>query len=241
MSSQTTTWTRQGLLPWTRLPSAWIESRGLLNFHWKPNGADHLAALMALLVIAHHANKDTGIARLTWNDLGQCTGVSRAKLAAGLSSLESRRLVEREPNGRSTFLLRDFGDGHVWAKLPAKPLYSDSGVRAFAKFTLRTRTELDALKLYLLFAARRDVKQNITMLSYPMIEEYSGVQHHNIKPALSLLIVQGLIIVDSRPSETNQYGIANGYRLASLQAYQHPGTTGRGFDNGITGDRSLER
>jgi hypothetical protein len=225
-------WTRQGLLPWARLPSAWIETRGLLAFRWKGEGADALAALMALLVIAHHTDKESGIARLTWDDLALCTGVSRAKLAAGLSILETRQLVQREPAGRSTFRLMNFGEGHVWAKVPAKPLYSESGLRAFHGFTLRNRAELDAMKLYLLFAARRDVRQNITLLSYPMIEEYCGVSHHNIKAAVSLLIVQGMVVVDSRPSEINEHGVANGYRLTFLQARQHAATTGRGFDEG---------
>jgi len=232
MSAQST-WSRHALLLWTRLPSAWIEMRGLLNFRWKSDGADGLAALMALLVIAHHTDAETGIARLTWDDLALCTGISRAKLAKGLSLLETRQLVEREAAGRSTFRLRNFGGTNVWAKIPAKPLYSESGLRAFQSFTLRNRTELDAMKLYLLFAARRDVRQNITMLSYPMIEDYCGVSHHNIKAALSLLIVHGLIVVDSRPSETNEYGIANGYRLAFLQARQHAGTTARGHDAGV--------
>lgn len=228
-----TSWTRQGLMPWARLPSRWIEMRGLLGFRWREEGADALAALMTLLVIAHHADKETGIARLTWDDLALCTGVSRAKLAAGLSRLDAQQLVQREPAGRSSFRLTNFGEGHIWAKVPAKPLYSDSGLRAFHGFTLRNRAELDAMKLYLLFAARRDVRQNITMLSYPMIEEYCGVSHHHIKAALSLLIVQGLVVVDSRPSEINEHGVANGYRLAFLQARQHAGTTARGYDEGV--------
>jgi hypothetical protein len=226
------TWSPQGLLPWARLPSAWIEMRGLLAFRWRDDGANGLAALMALLVIAHHADRETGIARLTWDDIALCTGVSRAKLAAGLSLLETHQLVQREPAGRSTFGLTNFGAGHVWAKVPAKPLYSESGLRAFQGFTLRNRAELDAMKLYVLFAARRDVQQNITLLSYPVIEDYCGVSHHNIKAALSLLIVQGLVAVDSRPSQINEHGIANGYRLAFLQARQHTGTTARAFDEG---------
>jgi len=235
------TWSRQGLLPWVRLPSAWIETRGLVSFRWKLEGADRLAALMALMVIAHHADRESGIARLTWNDIAHCSGVSRAKLAAGLSLLEAERLVVREPRGRSTFQLQNFGEGHIWAKLPAKPLYGDSGLRAFQAFTLRNRAELDAVKLYLLFAARRDVRRNITFLSYPTIEEYSGVGHNNIKRALSLLIVHGLIVVDSRPSESNEYGVANGYRLAFLSAHHHAATTGRGFDAGAEERLARER
>ena len=51
---------------WVRLPSTWIEAGGLREFRWRPGGADNVAALLALSVIAHNAD-DTGTARATSN------------------------------------------------------------------------------------------------------------------------------------------------------------------------------
>jgi hypothetical protein len=54
------------LQSWVRLPSVWIEERGLTKFAWaRGTGGDNIAALMALAVIAHHADQEAGACRLT--------------------------------------------------------------------------------------------------------------------------------------------------------------------------------
>jgi DNA-binding transcriptional ArsR family regulator len=233
MRSATPSWTRQALLPWVRLPSAWIETKGLNQFVWKGgDGAGQLAALMVLMVIAHHVDAKSAIASLTWDDLVAATGISRSKLANGLAILAERGLIVREPEGRSTFRLCHLGDGTSWAKLPAKPLYGETGLRAFQDFTLRHRTELDAVKLYLLFASRRDDARNVALLGYPAIEDYAGIGRNHIKKALSILLIHGLVVVDPVQSGISTYGVAHGYRLSHLNSRQHPGTAGRGFDVG---------
>jgi hypothetical protein len=52
-------------LDWVRLPTNWIvEERGLLNFRWqKDKGGNNVAALMTLIVLAHHAD-DNGTGEL---------------------------------------------------------------------------------------------------------------------------------------------------------------------------------
>ncbi len=42
-----------------------------------------------------------------------------------------------------------------WAQFPASGLYHDGKITAFEGMHLRRREELDALKLYYLFASRR--------------------------------------------------------------------------------------
>lgn len=218
-------------LPWVRFPSAWIADGGLLNLRWSPGvGAGNIAALMALAVIAHHSDKDTGQAYLTWDELCDRASLSRGKLGQGLDVLSKMNLIDRAPEGRSTFRLSNFNSGQAWAMLPAKGLYSHGSVSAFRDFSLRQRAELDALKIYFLLAARRDRNTNFALINYEKIELNSGVGHNHIRRALSLLAGHGLIHISSHPSEINPYGIANVYRLVHLEPRRHPGTTGRAME-----------
>src|SRR5687768_4161781 len=97
------------LREWVPLPSGWIEDGGLKRFRWQPEpgyGADRIAALMTLIAIAHHAHEETGIAKITYNELCIITGLSRAKLANGLGILKSHKLIT--PCERSIYKLNNF-------------------------------------------------------------------------------------------------------------------------------------
>lgn len=217
---------------WTKLPSAWIEDGGLRAFRWGGDeGSDNLAALMALMVIAHHIEPDSGIARLTYDELTDMASLSRPKISAGLGVLRRRNIVTPEPEGRSTYQLTGYNPAEGWAMLPARGLYDHNGqVAAFTEFRLRRRAELDALKLYFLFAARRSRQLNMAKISYPKIEEFSGVAENYIRPALTVLGANGLIHVERMQSAKSETGVANGYRLTHLHPYQHMGTIGRRDD-----------
>lgn len=215
------------MMSWTKLPSAWIENRELHAFRWaQGEGANNIAALMVLAVIAHHIEPQTGSARLTYSDLSDKASLSRAKVSAGLGLLEARGLVDRYPDC-SFYRLRNYDPNAGWAMFPAKGLYHNDVVAAFEEFRLRVRSELDALKLYFLFAARRNRDTNYANISYPKIEEYSGVDRNHIRRALSVLAAHGLVHVQYCDSTTNENGTANAYRLAHIEPRNHMGTRGR--------------
>ena len=226
-----TPWGRPAIPDWVRLPSEWIQKKGLRQLQWTGDrqGSDNTAALMALAAIAHRADNQTGDARLTYDQLCKATGLSRGKLSDGLDVLERIKVVERSPNGRSTFRLTNFGKESPWAKLPAKRLYSAGRIFPFDDFKLRSAAELNALKLYFLFAARRGQDTNMANISFDKIEEYADINRRHIKAGTSVLAALGLVYVEHLPS-TNDYGVANAYRLAGLDPYVHMGTRGRGMD-----------
>jgi hypothetical protein len=216
---------------WIKLPSGWIENEGLKDFRWaRGEGANNVAALMVLTVISHHVEGRTGVARLTYDDLCDMTLLSRAKVAAGLSVLATRCLIDQEPDGRSSFRLAGYNPERGWAMFPAKGLYRLGRVDAFANFTLRAAAELDAMKLYFLFASRRDRKTNLIWLGYEKIEKYSGIARNNIKRALHTLGNASLIYVEHVRTRSNDSGVASAYRLAHLETRRHMGTSGRGMD-----------
>lgn len=219
---------------WVRLPSTWISERGLVSFKWANGGggADQIAGLMVLTVIAHNADQVTGRTRITYDDFCAHTELSRAKVSRGLTVLEDQGLIRRARDaGQSVFQLAHYNPDRDWAKFPAKSMYSgDERIRAFADFRLRKVVELDALKLLFLMVERRDNKTNLANISYPKIQEYTGILNVRIKTAISLLASHSLLYVEHIPRVNSEYGVANAYRIAGVEPFNHMGTRGRTFD-----------
>lgn len=220
------------LQQWVRLPSVWIQRAGLRELQWEGNGrgSDNTAALMALIAIAHHANREGGIARLKYDEICDMTGLSRAKLSNGLDVLERIEVIERTPQGRSTYKLSNFNPIGGWAMLPAKCMYSSGRIIAFADFHLRHETELNALKLFFLFVQQRGRDVNMAIIGYDKIVEYTAIERSKIKAAISRLAAIPLVYVEQIPSRQNESGISNAYRIVGLNPYEHMGTKGRGMD-----------
>lgn len=218
------------LLPWVMMPSAWINEGGLREFRWGGNnGSNGAAALMVLAPILHRADRATGTAHLTYNALEAATTLSRTKIAAGLAVLENRGIVERAQLGRSNYNLCNFDPSSGWAKFPASGLYRSGQISFFDEFNLRKRAELDSLKLWYLFAARRDNAVNLAKVTYDQIEALTGIPRDRIKSGLSLLAANGLIHVEHIPSQNSDYGVASAYRLPQIDSSRHMGSTGRGL------------
>jgi hypothetical protein len=218
---------------WVRLPSNWINEGGLKSLSWKSGGtgADHIAALMALTVIAHAADSDSGVARITYDHFCQATFLSRAKVSKGLDALERIEVIEREPGGaRSTYKLANYNAAGGWAKFPSKSMYYSGRIAAFTDFQLRRVAELDALKLFFLMVARRDRQMNIASIGYEKIEEYTNIRRIRIKTAISFLASRSLVHVERLPSTVSPEGVSNAYRIVGVEPYKHMGTQGRALD-----------
>ena len=216
------------LKTWVKLPTAWIEEGGLKTFHWKQGeGSAGIAGLMVLMVLAHHGDDKDGTVRLTYDRLTAATGLSRTKVSHGLATLIQRGIVTRTPDQRSAYELVGYDPTQSWGKLPARPLYRDGQIEAFREFHLRRVTELDALKAYFAFVARRNRRTNVANISYPKIVEYAAIPRNRIKSAISLLAALNLVHVEHLPSQTSEYGVANAYRIVHVDSHHHMGTQGR--------------
>lgn len=222
------------MLDWVRLPTQWVQDGGLKELRWDAGqGADNVAALMVLIALAHRAEANSGEGYATYDDLMRATGLSRAKIAKGLDVLTTRNLVSRGARGRSSFDLVDYDLSRGWAKLPARPLYCGERIMAFADFHLRKAAELNALKLYLLFIARRDNGTNLAQISYDKISAYTGLDRNRIKQALTLLAIGNLVHVERVPSDANHFAVSNAYRITHIDSYAHMGTRGRASDAAV--------
>lgn len=218
--------------PWMRLPSGWINHAGLRQLSWRHGGggSDNTAALMTLTVIAHEVEDETGVARVTYDRICNLTGLSRAKLANGLNILKEIGVINSDSGeARSTYTLTNYNEG-AWGKFPVKSMYSAGRIIAFDEFRLRRVVELDALKLFFLFIARRDQKTNLANIGYEKIEEYSAVRRVRIKSAISFLASLSLVYVEHLPSQSSAYGVSNAYRIVGIEPRINMATRGRNVD-----------
>jgi len=136
------------------------------------------------------------VAHLTYDDFSALTGLSRKSIAAGLKLLETRKMILRCGSART-------GDYHLeglelskrWAKLPGQALLSP-GRTTFTPLTrldLRSRHELNALKLHFYYASVRDGKQAYSECTFETINAKTGVAERDIPKANSILLNVGLL------------------------------------------------
>lgn len=220
----------KNLKDWVRVPTFWLRNKEtplLRSFSWSNgDGGDHIAALMLYIALNQQTpNKEIKV-RLTYEQLCLITSLSRAKVSAGIQFLEKICLIQIEKKGRSNIyniVNRDAKDG--WGKLPTNKLYDDDGqIEPFKTFKLRAKTELNALKIYLLIIAFRNNKVNYTIISYEKICEYTGVSERYIRSALSLLINLKMINVDKKLMDDNKEKRINVYWLCGL-SHHHAGNS----------------
>ena len=62
---------------------------------------------------------------------------------------------------------------------------------------------------------------------YERIVAASRVHESKIKSAVSLLVINGLIYVETMSRGIGEYGVANSYRVRGIEPRHHAGTTGR--------------
>lgn len=221
---------------WVRCPTAWVrEDRGLRRFTFTGNGgAHHTAALMCLTAILHVADQDTGVAWLNYDQLERMIGRSRTLIAEGLRVLGQQGLI-RPAGKRSIYALEGY-EPSGWGKFPLRALYKGETIEFFDECRLRSRTELDALKLLFLFVALRSEDSNLAKVSYDRINYYTGISRENIKRGTSLLATHGIVFTEHAVSEVNEYGVANAYRIRGIDSRRNRGTRGR---RDITGGPGL--
>jgi len=223
---------------WVKMPSRWIlnkETPPLSCFKWKgDNKAAHISAIMLYITINHYANSEhtrelteIGCAKLSYTELMNITDVSRAKIAEGLNILISMKLIEKIGiNKTNIYKISNYKPDGGWAKLPAKSLYDKSmnHIIAFKQFKLRSKNELNALKLFLLLIALRNDDTNYANASYNTINLYTGISKNDIRSAISLLININFINVDKSNSDLKPDQTINLYRITGIDRYKHGGT-----------------
>jgi hypothetical protein len=156
---------------------------------------------------------DSLVVRLTYDDLIDMTGRSRERISAGLDKLVAEGIIWRVDKS-STYGLCGYGANKRFVKLPGRALLSPGGVNflPYTHFKLRSKDELNALKLHFYYAHARDKAKPYSEVQYSTIQERTGVRQADIPRANSLLIstgilqrTRGLPSEDIKKHESNKY------------------------------------
>lgn len=210
-----------GFLPWVQVPSVGLVD-ALKAMSWNREGelspAKDAAALMiyvVLLFISRQHSVERSFlssllgsdidlkeraAEITYDGLEKITGLSRSLIRQGLVRLEFLRLIQ--PSGsRQKRRYRILESPGRWFKLPCRAVMTVDGVPAFKTFTLRSKHELNALKMYLYLADVRGRDLEYTEASYEKIYERLGIPERDIRRAINVLNTSGLLAQVNRESD----------------------------------------
>ncbi|MBU4233957.1 MAG: hypothetical protein L6277_15640 [Desulfobacterales bacterium] len=189
---------------WAKFPTKWILQQELNFIVWRKHKSDGIAALLVLIALAVKRNRDkmgapeddASIVKATYDEIQDLVAISRIKVSKGLALLVALEIIKRVDN-RSHYHIVGIDVPGEWAKLPQERLMQQPGrISVFGPFNLRSKSELDALKLYLLMVAFRSSKTGCAHIGYEKITKYTGVIARDLKKAKSHLISLGLIHVD---------------------------------------------
>lgn len=156
---------------------------------------------------------DVTLARLTYVDINALTGLSKKLTSAGIKLLIEREMIWRVDQAGSYGIL-GLGPGENWAKLPGLALMSkgQTSFFPFGHFFMRSKHELNALKVYFYYAVTRDRAKPYSEPAFERIFEKTGVAERDIATANSLLISSGFLARtrpvpsdDAKRFESNHY------------------------------------
>lgn len=226
-------------VPWVKVPAEGLTSL-LRALAWtKRNGgsaAQDVAALMIYIVLLyrrglreknrelleHQAPEVENIAVASYDEIGDWTGLSRSLINQGLERLIELQVIRAEGSNQKRVYVLAWPAGR-WFKLPCRAVFTASGIPAFKSFTLRSKHELNALKLYLYLADVRDRASAFSQASYETIRARIGIQERDIPRAINVLNTAHLVVRSSaaEPAEGKQHG-ANAYYLAGYRDLVRP-------------------
>lgn len=213
---------------WHRLPSDAVRA-ALPKMTWSAAGsakpAGETAALMLFVALNFMATNWTdsegqyhSIAEGTYVDLGDATGLSRALISTGLKRLIALGLIATEGSHQKRRYKINWPQEHRFFKLPCKAIVSSRVIKPFTHFTMRSKHELHALKLYLYFASIRSNHSHYSMASYETIFQRTGIPERDIPRAIGHLLNSGLMVrVDRDHKQTLDKNEPNKYYLAGYQ------------------------
>lgn len=140
----------------------------------------------------------------TFDDLQTATRLSRAMIAPALQQLERYELITKEGSHQRRRYALTFEQR--WFKLPCKSIVRQGVLQPFDKFTLRSKVELHAMKLYLYLAAVRSNERPYSLASYEKIHERIGIPENDIRKAIIILTTSGLLQNSDRTVEDSGDG-----------------------------------
>lgn len=177
---------------------------GLSYLRWgvhKGSGTAAIMLLFALAILSNLGQVKRGRRTDNWivasyDELESITLLSREMVAKGLKLLrELGAITSRREGNRCAYELVGIDTDGAWCALPQDQLMQGSEtLRRLAgmRETIKRRTSLDAMKLYMLLLAFRVNNSNVARVGYELIRQYTGLRREQISMAVQLLQGAGL-------------------------------------------------
>ncbi len=231
---------------WAKMPSTWAripvdgtvlgenpdKSHGLRGISWrshKSTGAAGLIVLLALSILLNQSQKNrpaanTNLVLASYTNLEEMTGLSRLLISRSLRLLEELQVINTVRIGNAcAYELLGVERNGGWCSAPQEYLLSGTtylqklqGIRE----SLRRRSSLYAMKLYILLLVFRDQRSNVTRISYEKIAEYTGMRREDISVAWQIIaaLQLGYLADDNEvPLKVGERS-HNRYRVRGLRA-----------------------
>lgn len=204
-------------LPWVRVPAEGLTDT-LKTITWQKTGEGSPAAGTAALMIyiamlmaqverprrieflGAEIDRIDHVAKITYDQIAELTGLSRSLIRQGLMRLESTGLFSATGSRQNRCYVLKW-EGLRWFKLPCRAIITKGEITAFTTLTMRTKHELNALKLFLYLADVRDRNKDYTEASYEKIFERTGIPERDIRRAINVLNACGLLAQVQRDSD----------------------------------------
>lgn len=162
----------------------------------------------------------TRIAAATYEDLAHATYLSRTLICQGLEHLHELDLIAPEGSHQKRRYRVTWGETK-WFKLPCSPIVHSGRIQPFRDFTLRSKYELYAMKLYLYLAAVRSNDRQVSVASYETIFERTSIPERDIRRATSLLVNARLLASVNREHSELGKNVTYGHNQYLLNGYEH--------------------
>jgi hypothetical protein len=149
------------------------------------------------------------------------TGMSRSMIAIGIKRLCELELltVTHEGRGRKNrYLFNNYMHGS-WGKIPYRQvagLGPNDRVEFLHELSCKRASDLNALKVYLLFCAHRSGSSRYAMIGYEKIQDSTGILRNRIRQAISILIEHGLVKVEQEKISGQTKNHPNRYHIMGL-------------------------
>ncbi|WP_175709140.1 hypothetical protein [Burkholderia ambifaria] len=183
----------------------------------------HIAAFAGVDLDGEQPAIVEAVARVTYDDFGDLTGLSRKSISAGLALLDARGMIRRDSSTRSSdYVVKGLEPMKRWAKLPGRALLSpaQTSFKPFPHFSLRSKIELNALKLHYYYASVRSAHLAYSECTFETIHDRTGVAERDITRANAFLITVGLM------SRCGREELDPGSQIYSANRYYMEGYSG---------------
>lgn len=209
--------------PWAKLPTWWYPPGCdvLTSLKGGAHAGDSQAALRVYMALAGHPKREalSYTLKASLSDLEKITQLSRSLVLRGIHRAQDAGLITYAPGSRaeaSTFSLVNPNPGAGgWAKMPMQQVHT-----AIPTIPHRGATALAALKIYLVLLAARSNDNAVVALRHDTMREKTGCQPNQLRAALSLLAIHGLlhVIAPGDSNETSKYQVQKYHLLGRLEA-----------------------